>query len=247
MDKINVLLSYTYFLKSNSTLITLGYDAITFDVVVYICKNGVAVKLYHFDWVKLHQICGVVTSFFAGAAETPQGLDQISNDVSACAFKLTKRKSGKYLVIWNNGHKICINEDEWNRLYELIPFMQSIITWYSLTTREISSYYWNYVEKCRLSRSTVLQPCEYFVQSSANFLCNYSRLFSEIPLLCKNKLKLDVLAPHPRMMESDYTYANVAPILNSGHHFPDENTPNSSSTINMAYDYAGGLNYANDK
>lgn len=69
--------------------------------------------------------------------------------------------------------------------------MNSIVSWYSTSWQEIKRYYDIYSTKCNLLQVNELSPNEFFVIMDVHALCNFLRLFNEIPVLCASKIQRD--------------------------------------------------------
>lgn len=66
--------------------------------------------------------------------------------------------------------------------------------WYINSSMEIQLYYYKYLEKCIENNVMRLQPNHCFtMENQTQFSYNNSRIFNELPVICENKLKTDLI------------------------------------------------------
>lgn len=200
----NLLLSYVYFLNnSHTTYINVGFDINNFEATIVLYKNTKYLCFSFNDWINLYTNIFTINNFFQNKDENFDIVLPIYSDktifklCNGCEFLSgsSNFQNNKYLVCENSAtsSKIYLTEQEWNKNLELTSFLQSVITWYEMTSKEIKSYFEIYNEKCLKKGVTSLSSTEYFLPGGNSntytyFNCNYSRLFSEIPILCKKKI-----------------------------------------------------------
>lgn len=204
----NLLLSYVYFLNnSHTTYINVGFDTDNFEPSIILYKNIKHLCFSFTDWINLYTNIFTINNFFQNKdsnVDIDLPINSTQNIFKLCTdFVITSNNTSskqnvfnKYLICENTStsSQIVITEQEWNTILDRISFLQSVVTWYELTSKEIKNYYKIYAEKCSRKGVTELSSTEYFLptQDGVNyntyFNCNYSRLYSEIPILCKSKL-----------------------------------------------------------
>lgn len=185
----SLLLSHTYFLNENHTsYISIGFNINTFMPVIILYKNTVFHVLSTDFWtttifnslenIKNHFICESNISF----TELPK----INGN---CDVKLTCRNNERRILFTSGGKKIILNAEEWEHVHASSSFLQSIINWSDTIWQDVWNYYNLYILKCFERRMFSLEMKDFFIPPIVGCkFFNYSRLFNEIPILCKNKL-----------------------------------------------------------
>lgn len=196
-----LLLSYTYFLNSqHSCYLRVGYDTESFKLKIVLYKNMIFQEWSFEDWNNLHRNTGTIQNYF----QSNDGVE-IKNDdaASSMTIRLLKRSRGKCIQFQNVAAKIKIFQSEWEELFVMMDFLNTVINWCSVIWHEIEQYYNIYYQKCIQLQVNRLSPNEFFIPIPSTFnYCNFSRLFNEIPVLCKNRLQQDL-------------YFNINPTINS--------------------------------
>lgn len=191
----DLLLGYTYFLNDIHTChLTIGYDVDYFTMKVILYKNNVYEILQWPEWNSLFINMAVIKTHFNEKMNGIDFMELPKSSQNCCAIKLTTRNSERGLLFLQDGKKrIVLNEKEWEKLYALLPYMNSIVNWYMLSSKEIFEFYKQYMSVCIEKNTLRLSSHELMMSSTLNFnYCNFSRLFNEIPILCKQKLINDV-------------------------------------------------------
>lgn len=187
----DLLLSYVYFFNEYKTSsIIIGYDTEIFEPKMILMKGKEYQTLSWDDWHYFYCCIGGIKQYF-----DEQDGDKYGNMVNEKnqRFKLALYNQNKHLIFHEKTAKIRLNSREWERLWDLAPLLHSIFSWYMLTCKEISTYYNLYLNKCILQNCSKLDYKDFFTpMHENNNYCNYSRLFNEIPILCKNKLINDL-------------------------------------------------------
>jgi hypothetical protein len=192
----SLLLAYTYFLNDDHTsYVSVGYSCIDFNPKIIICSNSNSIKSskgscyveFNFsDWIHFNNNnLQIINKFFMNEGEY-----KIPKSKSVHCKLLTKQGI-KYLVL--NRH-VFINSDNWNNLFDISTFLTSLITFCNNVWREIEFYYQAYLEKCKLHHVYQLTFNDYFAPFVS--YCNYSRLFNEIPIICKTRLINEISNSH---------------------------------------------------
>lgn len=191
----DVLLGYTYFLNDIHTChLTIGYDTDDFTMKIILYKNNVYEILYWSEWNLLYNNMVVIKTHFEDKMNGIDFMELPKINHSRCAIKLTTRNFERGLLFLQDGKKrLLLNDKEWEKLYSLLPYMHSIVNWYMLSSKEIFQFYKQYMSACVEKNTLRLNSHELMLSNTLNFnYCNFSRLFSEIPILCKQKLINDV-------------------------------------------------------
>lgn len=188
----DLLLSYTYFLNYNhSCHLSVGYDVTDFTFKIILFKNNMFHTLLWDDWSLLFGNSSVIQDHFN--SKYGPNLVELPKLNGNSLFKITVRNNEKCLMSVQYNKKIVLDAIEWRKLFVLMPFIHSIATWYSITWKEIETFYKRYLETCIKKNVLILQPHEFFItgeQYHAYF--NQSRMFNELPVLCCVRLRDDL-------------------------------------------------------
>jgi hypothetical protein len=152
--------------KSSSVLFNTENWADLYDHIEFI--NKYAFDSYSSDVIRFHDRSGAVIA------------------------RIIKRKGEKTIEIRQDStSKVALDLFEWTTLIELIPFLRSVLKCYDILNNEIENYYKQYLIKCMEKNAQMLN--EFFVPNEITYnYCNFSRLFHELPILCKHKLAMDL-------------------------------------------------------
>lgn len=188
----DLLLSYTYFLdKYHSTHMTVGYDNENFTLRIILYKNSMFHALLEDDWTVLFKNSEIIDDHFNNKLEAD--FAELPHTSKTVQFKLSHRKDKKCLISVENNKKLILNAFEWKKLNEFIPYINSIVKWYSFTKMEIQRYYDRYLQVCIENNLYQLMPQHFFVTSEqSHYYYNNSRIFYEMPIICKEKLRNDL-------------------------------------------------------
>lgn len=188
----DLLLSYTYFLNSNhSCHLSIGYDTTNFNLKIILFKNNMFHTFYWNDWSILYGNSGTIEKYLFN--NNVANLIELPYIEGGTHFKMTTRGVKKCLISLQNNKKIVLDVLECIKLLSLMPYMNSIATWYNTTHNEILSYYNRYLQICIDNNILKLLPHHFFITGDLiqNF-CNGSRIFNELPVLCHTKLRADL-------------------------------------------------------
>ena len=186
-----LLLSYTYFLNDSHTcFMTIGYDVNDFKLKIVVYKNKICICLGIDDWIILYKNAETIDGFFNN--KFLSNFYELPKSGTGIEFKLSIRKNIRQLIIANK-KKILLDDAEWKKLYNWLPYLTSIATWYDMTSLEIQNYYQQYLQLCIQNKVFSLFPQHFFLTGSQNnCFYNNSRLFQELPIFCNLKLKNDI-------------------------------------------------------
>lgn len=182
MAEEGLLLSYTYFINDDcSKYISVGFNPETFKPQTKLHHVGVhQSRLDLKEWIYI----------FTVKNDEFSSLFTSKNPVKiCCSLKSLDIKFKKQKIIINGFE---INAQEWLLIVKLSNFIQSVLYWCRQTANDVINYYQNYVEKCKAHNVYSLEATHFFVNDTSEMKCNHSRLFYEIPILCKNKLLSDI-------------------------------------------------------
>lgn len=188
----NLLLSYTYFLNSCHTChLSVGYNTDDFVLNIILYKNNVYHILYREDWILLSQYVEVIDAFLADKCTAD--FVEFPNNGENAQFKMTVRKNTKCLVVIQNNKKLIIDDKECLKLLEWIVYMNTIVSWYGVTSSEVQRYYERYLQICFENKVDKLLPHQFFTLADHGYgFFNNSRIFNELPILCSKKLHNDL-------------------------------------------------------
>jgi len=184
----NLLLAHSYFLNDQHTsYITIGYNIETFKPVVILYKNTVFHELSTDAWTTIvFNNLEMIRNHFSYCENNIAELPKINGD---CDVKLTCRNNERQILFTNGHKKIILNLEEWERVSTLSSFLQSYIIWSETNWQDVGSYYNLYALKCFNQKTFSLEMKDFFIPPVIGYnYFNYSRLFNEIPILCKNKI-----------------------------------------------------------
>lgn len=187
----DLLLSYTYFLNTQEcSFISIGYDAISFDVRVILYKKSTCQTWTWSDWYSFYNNINIIWPHFNSTYNFSKDLSvTTSGDVK---LNVTSINDEKFLLSVQGSKIIRIDHAEWDKLHSMAPFLNAVFQRYLESWAEIEAYYNKYLEKCLELNIPKLSSNDFFVPITLLFKnCNYSRLFHEIPLLSKSKLLND--------------------------------------------------------
>lgn len=188
----DLLLSYTYFLNNNhSCHLTIGYDVDDFTFRIILYKNNMFHTLLWEDWNLLFGNAVIIQNHFN--SEYGSNFLELPKSNGNSWFKISIRNNEKCLMSVQHNKKLVLDTTEWNKLFMLMPYINSIATWYSITWQEIENFYHRYLQTCIKKQVLILQPHEFFMPGEQyhNFY-NQSRMFNELPILCRSKLEDDL-------------------------------------------------------
>lgn len=189
-----LLLSYTYFLNENHTsYIMIGYDTEDFSCQIILYKNNVFHCLCIETWKILFANMDTIETFFNEKVKMDFiNLPHLENGVQ---FKLSIRRDKKCMILALNNKKLMLDDVECYKLLSLMTYINSIATWYHMTTKEIRSYFERYKQICIENGVWKLLPQHFFMTGETNHnFYNVSRIFNELPVLCSNKLTNELIA-----------------------------------------------------
>lgn len=191
VDVPDLLLSYTYFLNSCHTChLTVGYDTEDFCAKIVLFKNN-RINIWDvMDWNNILSNSDMVESFFFNDQHELDFIEmpQYGGNVN---FKLSTRNDNKCLISSHLNRKIVLYKDECSMLISLFPYLNSIMSWYNVTSVEIKKYYDRYLQICIDNNVLKLTPDQFFITGEQSFY-NSSRIFNELPILCRKKIFNDL-------------------------------------------------------
>lgn len=184
---IDLLLSYTYFLDNDyKSLISVGYN-INNLLPSIVLKKATSIKEIEYSvFMNIYKFREDVTKYF-------NDIDATSSTNISKEFTLTTSKNEKEITIRDCISKITLKQKEWNRLYNLLPFIVSVTNYQHKSAYLVKDYYESYLSQCLEKQVLKLDQHPIVPYEIDTITINYSRLFHEIPILCANKLFDDYL------------------------------------------------------
>jgi hypothetical protein len=192
-DQQQFLLAYTYFLNiDKSTYVIIGYDCNTFKTSILFGKKSSSVLFSTENWANLYDHIEFINKYTFDSYSSDS--NKFHDRSGAVIARITKRKGEKVIeILQDSTSKVALDLFEWTTLIELIPFLRSVLKWYDIFNNKIENYYKQYLIKCREKNVLKLSSNEFFVPNEITYnYCNFSRLFHELPILCKHKLAMDL-------------------------------------------------------
>ncbi len=189
----DLLLSYTYFLDNYHTChLTIGYDTNDFQSKMVLFKNNRMNVWNMADWTNIYTNGELMDKFFYDTSYDAEFIE-MPHCGGNVLFKLSIRNKEKCLIANHNNRKIILFKEECSMLLSLLSYLNSIMTWYNITSVEIKNYYDRYLQICINNNVLKLSPHQFFITSEQSQSCyNSSRIFNEIPILCHKKLRYDL-------------------------------------------------------
>lgn len=189
-----LLLQYTYYLnKDTSKQVLTGFDVDTFKPCI-VMTDSCTKTVLHFsqdNWNFVLECIDNCAGFLN--QERPNcwatTFDKVWNIFSVGDFIQNEER---YIVIKNIAfdREIIFNADEFLLFYQFAPFLSHILKNYEDKQGYVKEYYRAYLIKCYVRDVVQLQNMHFFKTDGATI--NFFRLFSEIPIICKDKLKDDL-------------------------------------------------------
>lgn len=175
-----LLLAYTYFIDNkHEKYVSIGYNIVDFKPCVILHHIGNAcVTLDTIQWLNI----------FIAKNNTITAILSSSEVVNI---------DGDFIIVNGNEKTVQINDVvvtklEWDLLQFFIDYTHSVLFWCKHATKYVHEFYNKYLEKCIEKNVLQLDVADYFTPTDLNSKCNFSRLFYEFPILCKEKLIIDV-------------------------------------------------------
>lgn len=194
-----LLLQYKYdLIGSDSKYISIGYSTEPeFKTTVIIFKNEKS-------FIVLHPSSWKVISSFAREHIDKYFAEKDKNGmkkriiVNSPSIKVSKMQSNDEFLIKIESidgkyanKSVTLNEVEWKNCLDLSDYFEDVVEYYNKNCSNIEMYYQNYMVNCVLKGKMKLDKNDFFLPNKpANY--NVFRLFYEIPIICENKLKLDL-------------------------------------------------------
>ena len=197
-----LLLSYVYSINENySKLIAVGFDPNTF--IARFILNDVDNDKILIDSDEWYLLFGKQNSINEAISKLKNetsieeheksSLIVLSETLMISIEKLDKIKICQRCNISNKLLLVSLTLSEWNQLNNLMEFLNIVVTYNRSCTPLIKMYFDLYVERCNQQGKSVLDSADYFFFyediNNNNIKINYSRLFNEIPLLCKVQIE----------------------------------------------------------
>lgn len=175
----NLLLAYTYFLNESSTkYIGIGFNSETLLPNLIIRSSKKEICLSTLDWI----------TFYTSLQE--ESTTDVDDQTRKNKKKLIVKKTQENEFVFRfDKEKISLTSDEWEKFKTFVNFFNSVMLYNHSAINVINFYINNYLEKCLQNNKKCLDVKEYFEPNMVGQVClNYSRLFYEIPIYCKNKI-----------------------------------------------------------
>lgn len=188
----NLLLAYTHFLSGYNKNISIGYHTETFQPVINITHNPIStISLTSLDWMHLLANVNVISKCFACKSSTYIKCDSIAISI------IHSSHNDENIIIFQNltntSNCITLTELDWMQIIGLLDLYKSMYDWFTLYASNIMCYYEEYIKHCSNKPDCKLLTTDYFIlEDKSKITFNQLRLFYEIPLICKDKLTLDI-------------------------------------------------------
>lgn len=216
----DLLLAYFYHLRSDCTkYIAFGYNSKTFEPTIILHHIGNTIlQLSALEFTSIFLQADSIQSFFNPfllTTTTTTGATQLDNQphhqeppnrYMHVEFQTTDDANRIIIQRLGNTQNIFVftlEESEWIRIYELLPFFNPLIFWYKSTLHSVKTYYDHYIKLCTDCNTVCLTVQQFFspndIPANQNYTSpqspsfNYSRLFHEISFMCRQDIVDNVL------------------------------------------------------
>lgn len=88
----------------------------------------------------------------------------------------------------NFEQNVNLTVSDWNEIIEMNDFITGVLFHYKPASAEVNDYFNLYTERCVAQNSFNLSKTYPFLPHTQNYIFNYTRLFYELPIFCKNKI-----------------------------------------------------------
>lgn len=189
-----LLLQYSYYLNRTVTKqILIGFDPYHFRpyIVVIDFQHN---TFLHFSQENWEFITECINSCLDYVNQVTQGCWASTHDkvwnINSVGDCIDGEERG--IVIKNIAfdREIILNLEELTVLSQLAPYLTRMLKHYNERWGFVREYYRSYLLKCFVSDVDRLQMKQFYKYDTISV--NYFRLFNEIPVLCKDKLRSDL-------------------------------------------------------
>ena len=190
-----LLLSYIYFLNAMSTVaMSVGFDSVTFKPTILLQAFGRShIVINILDWMYIGLNREAAEKFFTHDPGKPVFINGTNLTIKPILYG---RKRERYILLKNTSdncthQEIALSVMEWSILMRLCNFFSTIGFHLHRGSGAVQEYFNNYVAFCVAKRQKRLTTRDFFVPvyESENATFNFSRLFYEIPVICREELK----------------------------------------------------------
>lgn len=202
-----LLLRYTYFLDASSKkAMSIGFHSDTFKPIILVQVFGRShIVLSLNDWMSIPVNRDIADIYFSGGTDQPTFV--CSKNIVVKSLLHGRRKE-RYILLKRtsdncSSQEVILNKTEWTTLMRLSNFFNTLAFYLRKGTDSIEEYYNNYVQFCVSKKTNWLTSKDFFIPIiDTDNTYNYSRLFHEIPLLCRERLHRDINAFHLNINDS---------------------------------------------
>lgn len=196
----NLLLQYSYFLNVEACKeITIGYDPYSFVPSVYLTwMDEGSLKYLHLcrdSWIFFRDCLGEIKDNFTGNVFNAEQYRATSSDgIWELEFRQSCFVNGENgFELRNTAFSLSLyfNFTEIKTLFHLTIYCAAIMVYYGDVQKIVESYYDQYLLVCYANGRDYLDYHEY-IRGNDTVKVNWFRVFSEIPIVCKNKLRKDL-------------------------------------------------------
>lgn len=185
-QKNTLLLSYTYELGSEQRMnLSVGFSSTNFlpVVVLYDSFRG-SIEIAALDFLAFYEKIPMIEAFFDESVAFP------AQNINSFIVTSSKCKSLNVIYIYKIGeiqNKLAINSEEFKQICLLQEFLKNVLFDLNANYLYIKNYFAKYMEYCKEAKILELPQSYYFIPVLTHKI-NYLRLFSEIPIFCKDMI-----------------------------------------------------------
>lgn len=196
-DRPPLLLQYLYFLSTNATKhLSLGLAPDQdFRPLIVLTSGYSHVVFYIPDWITLFyaQLKDPIDKWFEGDDSAKDEIITMKN------YKITKLvvNDVRLIEIENTPHtrvnnSVFLNHDEYKQCWTMDSYFQPLIKQMQTNSHLVRDYYELYVGYCYCKKKFHLDDEEFFVPFDGIVNVDTYRVFKEIPIICREKMKSDL-------------------------------------------------------
>lgn len=202
-----LLLAYTYFMQNhhedddagnvNCMLrkhisVGLDVDEFTPHVIIQTSDEKHFMKFRLLEWLSVMVQDVKIKEFFDQEHDDDKKKITCSKLQPSSNITMTLKKQTTGVIALekkdNTAENLNLTVKEWNEIIDMNDFITSVLFHYKPASFEIKEYFNLYTARCVEQNTFNLSKSYPFLPNTEKYIFNYSRLFYELPVFCKNKI-----------------------------------------------------------
>lgn len=192
IEKRDLLLAYTYFLKSkhNKKYFMTGIDSVDFVPEIILCDYDTPSSLT-FNLTEWACLTSALNKTMNNEKELKCFLPLLNN----IELRIFGKNNNKKVTIKRLGTPdfIVLEHSEWKNVCEMNSLIMTMMHYFKNAVEQIKEYMDQYVEKCVELNTFNLDKTTAFLPLKTHFCFNFTRLFYELPVFCKDIIAAKVM------------------------------------------------------